>query len=86
MSEISPEKVEGEYHGPNGCIQFSSEVGEARRSIMVANTEGEPIIESKKHERASMMTMTMGQTKFLVQMNHPSSGLPRYWCHKYFTI
>ena len=44
-----------------------------------STAEGDAIILSiKKPEKASMMTMKMGQTKLLVQMNQPGSGLPRY--------
>ena len=78
MKVVTPEKVEGEYHGASGCIQFSSEVKDGQHSITVATEKGEPIVVFKKPERASMMTMKMGQTKFLVQMNEPGSGLPRY--------
>ena len=78
VSEVRREKVEGEYHGPNGCIQFSSEVQGGDRSLVVTTTEGEPIVVVRKPERASLMTVKMGQTKFLVQMNQPGSGLPRY--------
>ena len=78
MKVVTPEKVEGEYHGVSGCIQFSSEVKDGQRSIMVATAKGEPIVMFKKPEKASMMTLKMGQTKFLVQMNEPGSGQPRY--------
>lgn len=79
VSEVRPEKVEGEYHSPNGCIQFSSEVGASDdHSLTVTTTEGEPIMIVRKPKRASMMTVKMGQTKLLVQMNQPGSGLPRY--------
>ena len=78
VSEVRPEKVEGEYHGPNGCIQFSSEVRGGDRSLVVTTTEGQPIVVVRKPKRTSMMTVKMGQTKFLVQMNQPGSGLPRY--------
>jgi hypothetical protein len=78
MKIVTPEKIEGEYHGPNGYIQFSSEVKDGQRSITVATAKGEPIVVFKKPERASMMTVKMGQTQFLVQMNEPGSGLPRY--------
>ena len=78
MKLVTPEKVEGEYHGPRGCIQFSSEVKDDQRSLVVTTAKGEPIIVSKKPERASMMMMKMGQAMFLVQMNQPGSGLPRY--------
>ena len=74
MKVVTPEKVEGEYHG----IQFSSVVKDGQRSITVATAKGEPIVVFKKPERASMMTVKMGQTKFLVQMNEPGSGQPRY--------
>ena len=44
-----------------------------------STAEGDAIILSiKKPEKASMMTVKMGQTKLLVQMNQPGSGLPRY--------
>ena len=78
VKEVGAKKIEGEYHRPNGCIQFSSEVRGSDRSLTVSTTEGEPIVIMRKPKRASMMTMTMGQTKLLVQVNHPSSGLPRY--------
>ena len=78
MKLVTPEKIEGEYHGPNRCIQFSSEVRDGQHSIVVATAKGEPIIVLKKSERASTMTVKLGQTKFLVQMNQPGSGLPRY--------
>jgi hypothetical protein len=78
MKMVTPEKIEGEYHGPNGYIQFSSEVKDGQRSFMVATAKGEPIIAFKKPERAAMMTVKMGQTKLLIQMNKPGSGLPMY--------
>ena len=78
VNMVTPEKVEGKYHDPNGYIQFSSEVGEGQRSIMVETGKGEPLIAFKKLEKAFTMTMRIGQTKFLVQMNQPGSGLPRY--------
>ena len=82
VSEARPEKVEGEYHTPSGCIQFSSKVQDdghgGDRFIMVTTMEGEPVVVMRKPERASMMTVKMGQTKFLIQMNQPGSGLPRY--------
>ena len=80
MKTVTPEKIEGEHHmhGPKGGIQFSSEVRDGHRSIVVATTKEEPVIIFKKPERASMMTMKLGQTKFLVQMNQHGSGLPRY--------
>ena len=78
VSEVKPEKVEGEYHGPNECIQFSSEVRGGDHSLVVTTTEGEPIVVVRKPKRTSTMTVKMGQTKFLVQMNQPGSGLPRY--------
>ena len=79
VSEIGPEKVEGEYHGPSGSIQFSSEVQDGdRRFITVTTMEGEPIVVVRKPERAPVMTVKMGQAKFLVQTNEPGSGLPRY--------
>ena len=74
MKVVTPEKIEGEYHS----IQFSSVVKDGQRSISVATAKGEPIVVFKKPERASMMTVKMGQTKFLVQMNEPGSTLPRY--------
>ena len=78
VSEVRPEKVQGEYYDPNGCIQFTSEVQGDDRSLVVTTTEGEPVVTVRKPERASMMTVKAGQTKLLVQMNEPGSGLPRY--------
>ena len=81
IKELSAEKVEGEYHGETGNIQFSSTVRGDDRSFTVASStaEGDAIILSiKKPEKVSMMTVKMGQTKLLVQMNQPGSGLPRY--------
>ena len=78
VNMVTPEKVEGKYHDPNGYIQFSSEGGEGQHSIMVETGKGEPLIAFKKLEKAFTVTMRIGQTKFLVQMNQPGSGLPRY--------
>ena len=80
MKTVTPEKIEGEYHmyGPNGGIQFSSEVRDGQCSIMVETTKGKPIVVFKKPESTSMMTVKLGQTKFLIQMNEPRNGLPRY--------
>ena len=78
VNEVRSDKVEGEYHSPIGYIQFSSEVRDDGRVLTVTTTEGEPIVVVRKPERASMMTVKMGQTKFLVQMNKPGSGRQRY--------
>ena len=81
LKELSAEKVEGEYHGDTGNIQFSSVVRGDERSFTVASSDAEEdtmILSIKKPEKASMMTVKLGQAKFLVQMNQPGSGLPRY--------
>ena len=78
MNKVRSDKVEGEYHSPSGCIQFLSEVRDDDQVITVTTTEGEPVVIVRKPERASTMTVKMGQTKFLVQMNEPGSGQPRY--------
>ena len=78
MNKVRSDKVEGEYHSPSRCIQFLSEVRDDDQVITVTTTEGEPVVIMRKPERASMMTVKMGLTKFLVQMNEPGSGLPRY--------
>ena len=83
IKKVSAEKVEGQYHGATGNIQFSSEVRGGDRSLTVATMDSEGganaiIVSMKKPERASMMTMRLQNTKFLVEENKPGSGLPRY--------
>ena len=81
IKEVSAEKVEGQYHGATGNIQFSSEVRGGDRSLTVTTMEGGAdaiIVSMKKPERASMMTVRLQNTKFLVENNQPDSGLPRY--------
>ena len=76
--EVSENRLEGEYRGSLGSIRFIVTSREGNHSLAISNIEGEPIITSNKPGDASMMTMTMGNTKFLAIMNEPSSDLPKY--------
>ena len=79
LKTLSPQKVEGEYYGETGYIQFSSKVRGDDHSFTVTTSTAERdgnILSIKKSEKASMMTMKLGQTKLLIQMNQPGSGLP----------
>lgn len=76
--EVSENRLEGEYRGSLGSIRFIVTSREGNHSLAVSTIEGEPIIASNKPGDTSMMTMTMGNTKFLTKMNEPGSGLPKY--------
>ena len=75
---VTKENLEGEYHDSTGRIHFSSEVRDDDYKLAVTTSEGEPVVFSKKPRGSSMMAMTMGRTGFLVKMNQPGSGLPKY--------
>ena len=76
--EVSDNRLEGEYRGSLGSIRFIVTSREGNHSLAISNIEGEPILTSNKPGDTSMMTVTMGNTKFLAKMNEPGSGLPKY--------
>ena len=76
--EVSDNKLDGEYRGLLGSIHFTVTSRKGNHSLTVSNIEGEPIIALNKPGDTSMMTMTMGNTKFLTKMNEPGSGLHKY--------
>lgn len=74
--EVNENKLQGDYHGSSGSIRFYSEANEDGHSLAVTALEGNPIVSSRKPKGSSMMTLTIGGTKFVTVMNQPDFVVP----------
>ena len=76
--QASKTKVSGSYHGSTAHIHFSSEANDHGSSISVTSSTGAPIFIMVQPQDSSVLTMSMGDQKFVSKMNKPNSGFPRY--------
>lgn len=74
--EVNKNTLQGEYHGSSGSICFYSEANKDGHSLAVTTLEGNPIVSSRKPKGSSMMTLTIGGTKFVTVMNQPDFVVP----------
>ena len=78
VMEANEKQLQGEYSSSQGSIHFSSIAANGDHSITVTATNGKPIIVTRKPRRSSVLTMTIGDTKFVASQNIPGRGLPKY--------
>ena len=73
---VTPESLEGEYHGTYGGIRFQSTVNATHFVLSIATTSGAQVVVIIHPLLSNMTMMGVNDTNFMVMENRP--GRPKY--------